>query len=164
MAGVCFVAEYADCTELISETTVEGTVEEVFRFHTGFANIKKIIPPYPYLKILHAPETLKKDDTFTVGLFFLPLIGIYWESKVTEYEENSRLSDKQISTAPFKFWLHEHSFKQDGKDCIITDRVCYKMHFGFFGKIIDSVFFRHSLRFFFSYRSKRLKKIFGSIR
>jgi len=153
------VGEHPDCTLIEYTTTIRARKEDVFQFHIRFENIKKIIPPYPVIRILDAPEILQKDETFSVGLFFLPLIGLFWESRVVEYEENSRFVDKQISIAPFKFWTHEHIFEQDREFCEITDRVLYKHHFGIFGKIFDYLFFRHSMRLFFYYRSIRLKKI-----
>jgi len=118
------------------------------------------MPPYPAVRIIEAPEKLNKDDSFSIGLFILPLIGLYWESRVIEFEENCRFVDKQISVGPFKYWAHEHIFEQDGNMCRIIDKVQYKLHFGLLGKIIDYVFFRHSMRLFFKYREKRLQKIF----
>lgn len=149
-------------TEISYETSVHAGVEEVFDFHINFENIKKIMPPYPVVRILEKPEKLSKDAKFSVGLFLLPLIGIYWESRVVDFVENRRFSDEQISVAPFKYWIHEHEFHQDGEKCRIVDRVRYKMHFGILGKIVDTVFFRHSMRLFFYYRSLRLQRIFGN--
>jgi len=119
------------------------------------------MPPYPVVRILDVPEKLQQGVKFAVGLFFVPLIGIYWESRIVEFEENRRFVDKQVSIAPFKYWTHEHLFEQDEEFCIITDRVRYKLHFGLFGKIVDNLFFRHSMRLFFYYRSIRLKKLFN---
>lgn len=154
--------ETGNFTELHYITRVRAHIGEVFEFHTRFENIKKIMPPYPFVRILEKPDTLGKNKKFSVGLFFVPLIGIYWESRVTEFEENRRFTDEQVSIAPFKSWIHEHEFEEDGEYCVIKDRVRYKMHFGLLGKIFDFLFFRHSMRLFFYYRSLRLQRIFGS--
>jgi ligand-binding SRPBCC domain-containing protein len=158
------VDDMREYTQIEYVTRVHASVESVFDFHIRFDNIKKITPPYPVVRILNKPEKLKKDTSFAVGLFFLPLIGIYWESQVETFEENRRFSDKQISIAPFQYWIHEHEFKREGDLCVIIDRVRYKMHFGLLGKIIDFVLFRHLLRLFFFYRSYRLRRIFPADR
>lgn len=139
---------------------VPAKLEDLFRFHVDFRNVKRIMPPYPAIRILHAPPRLKENETFAVGLFFIPLIGIYWESRVVLFEENRRFSDIQVSPGPFKYWRHDHCFRLEGKECVLTDHIHYKLHFGILGKLFDFLIFRHALRLLFRYRSWRLRLLF----
>jgi ligand-binding SRPBCC domain-containing protein len=60
-------------------------------------------------------------------------------------------------------WHHEHHFEAQGKGVMMTDRVSYKLPFGFFGLIAHEILVRKKLKKIFEYREQCLEKMFGKI-
>jgi ligand-binding SRPBCC domain-containing protein len=57
-------------------------------------------------------------------------------------------------------WHHEHHFEVQGNGVLMTDRVSYKLPFGFLGRIAHFIFVKKQLRQIFEYREKFLEQAY----
>lgn len=91
-----------------------------------------------------------------------PSLGIQtnWVSEITHVDKGSFFVDEQ-RFGPYRMWHHEHHFEVQGNGVLMTDRVSYKLPFGFLGRIAHSLFVRKQLEQIFSFRKECLKRMFG---
>jgi ligand-binding SRPBCC domain-containing protein len=69
--------------------------------------------------------------------------GVYQKltSKITEYDRPHKFSDEMISGA-FKYFKHEHHFKEKNGKTLMTDIFDYGSPLGFLGKLADVLFLK----------------------
>jgi len=58
-------------------------------------------------------------------------------------------------------WHHEHHFEEVDGGVMMTDKVSYKIPFGFLGQIAQSMFVKKQLKGIFEYRVKVLEEKFN---
>lgn len=82
-------------------------------------------------------------------------VGFQWESKITDYVENERFADEQV-TGPYRHWLHRHLFREVAEGVAIADVVEYRMPFGVLGRTAHALMVRRQLRAIFDYRARAM--------
>ena len=90
-----------------------------------------------------------------------PLAGIpiFWISEITHVKTPTFFVDEQ-RIGPFRFWHHQHFFKETTQGTEIQDIVHYTMPYGPFGKVLHASFVRKKLEAIFDFREKTLIQIF----
>ena len=102
-------------------------------------------------------QLLALNDTVT---FRAKHFGV-WQSlsaKVTEFESPNRLVDIQTKGA-FQSLRHQHLFKEDGSQTIMTDILQIAAPFGMLGQIAENLFLGRYMRNFLIRRNQALKEI-----
>ena len=88
-----------------------------------------------------------------------PLLGIKlnWVTEITHVKDNLFFVDEQ-RFGPYTMWHHEHHFEEIEGMIRMTDKVSFKVPFGFFGRLLVPVLVKPQLRKIFNYRFEILEK------
>ena len=91
-----------------------------------------------------------------------PILGIKtnWVTEITHVAEDRFFVDEQ-RFGPYSMWHHEHHFEKKDDGVLMTDRVSYKLPFGFLGRIAHAAFVKNQLKQIFEYRETYLSKVFS---
>lgn len=91
-----------------------------------------------------------------------PMFGIpiQWVTEITHIEPLSYFIDEQ-RFGPYKFWHHEHRFREIAYGVEIEDIIHYLMPFGILGEAVHHLKIRSDIEKIFSYRQQKIKELFG---
>jgi len=91
-----------------------------------------------------------------------PVAGIKlnWMTEITQVEEHKYFIDEQ-RFGPYKFWHHQHHFKEIPGGVEMNDILTYGLPMGFFGNIANSVFVASKLQQIFNFRKQKVIELFG---
>ncbi|KQS91956.1 SRPBCC family protein [Chryseobacterium sp. Leaf394] len=77
-------------------------------------------------------------------------------SKITAMEKPYHFTDIMIK-GTFKCFKHQHIFRQDGKNTVMTDILEFESPFGIFGKLFNYFFLKNYMTKFLIERNKLIK-------
>lgn len=81
-----------------------------------------------------------------------------WISEITHVEAPVYFVDEQ-RLGPFRFWHHQHLFKEVGRNVEMQDLVNYAMPLGPIGEMVHAVSVRKKVEAIFDFRQKALGQI-----
>lgn len=145
---------------LTRSVVLQGDLGSVFEFFKNPRNLELLTPPWLGFRIVSASDDLVREGTrirYRLRLFGIPF---HWESRITEYSEQTVFADEQIS-GPYARWLHHHRFQRVANGVQMTDEVEYQLPFGALGRIVHWLVVRHQLQSIFDYRTKVIATRFG---
>ncbi len=79
-------------------------------------------------------------------------------SKIIEMQKPHQFTDIMLE-GTFKYFKHQHVFKKDGKNTIMTDILEFESPFGVIGKIFNFMFLKNYMESFLSERNQLIKSI-----
>lgn len=85
-----------------------------------------------------------------------------WMAEITHVKEQELFVDEQRS-GPFRFWHHEHHFKEVDNGVEIMDILHYALPFGIIGRAVHQLSVEGKMQAVFQYRQKRLQALFGTV-
>ena len=88
-------------------------------------------------------------------------INLNWMTEITQVEHEKYFIDEQ-RFGPFKFWHHQHHFKEIANGVEMTDILTYGLPLGFIGEIAHELFVANKLKETFNYREKKTIELFGA--
>ncbi|HZL10147.1 MAG TPA: SRPBCC family protein [Prolixibacteraceae bacterium] len=137
------------------------SLDDAWDFFTSPGNLSKITPEYMGFKITSgATAKMYPGQIITYKVSPLPGIKTNWVTEITHVAEGSFFVDEQ-RFGPYRMWHHEHHFEVQGEGVLLTDRVSYKLPFGFIGRIAHFFFVRNQLKQIFLFRTESLEKMHG---
>ena len=91
-----------------------------------------------------------------------PILGIKldWMTEITQVSAEKYFIDEQ-RFGPYKFWHHQHHFKEVAHGTEMDDVLTYGLPFGIFGRMANSLFVANKLTQIFEYRRKKVIELFG---
>lgn len=94
-----------------------------------------------------------------------PVAGIKldWMTEITQVEEFRYFIDEQ-RFGPYKFWHHQHHFKEIAGGVEMNDILTYGLPMGIFGKIANRIFVAGKVQEIFRYREKKVTELFGEFK
>ena len=144
--------------EFRARTRVPRPRAEVFAFFADAGNLQKLTPPWLRFEIL-TPRPIEMGPgaliDYRLHLYFIP---IRWRTRIAVWEPPHRFVDEQLR-GPYRLWLHEHTFEEDGDGTLCDDFVRYAVPFG---ALTNRLMVARDVRKIFAYRERRLKEIFGA--
>ncbi len=144
------------------EQFVPVSLAEAWAFFSSPGNLSKITPEHMGFKITSgAPDKMYAGQIITYKVSPVPGIKTNWTTEITHVSEGRYFIDEQ-RFGPYRMWHHEHHFEEREDGVMMTDRVSYKLPFGFLGRIAHFIFVKKQLEQIFSFREKQLEKLFGS--
>ncbi|WP_462281321.1 SRPBCC family protein [Salinivirga cyanobacteriivorans] len=84
-----------------------------------------------------------------------------WITEITHVREKEYFVDEQ-RFGPYKMWHHEHRIAPHENGILMTDKISYKLPFGFLGKIAHPLIVKKQLTKIFQYREQVLNEMFNS--
>ena len=142
--------------------TLNVPLNKAWEFFSAPENLQKITPDHMGFNI--TSEVNKKAYagqiiTYKVGI--LPGIKQNWVTEIIQVKDYHFFIDEQ-RFGPYKMWHHEHWFEdiQNGKT-LMSDKISYKIPFGFLGSIAQKIFIKKQLKSIFEHRYVTLEKLFN---
>ena len=137
------------------------SLSEAWGFFSSPKNLEKITPSHMGFKITSGePGKMYTGQIISYIVSPLPGIKTNWVTEITHVEENKFFIDEQ-RFGPYSMWHHEHRFEEEEGEILMTDKVSYKIPFGFLGHIAQSLFVKKQLKGIFEHRVKVLEEKFG---
>ncbi|MCU7494155.1 MAG: SRPBCC family protein [Ignavibacteria bacterium] len=134
---------------------------ECWKFFSDPGNLQKITPPEMDFKIISdLPERMYPGQIIIYRIKVFPAVYVTWITEITHVTDYDFFVDEQ-RFGPYKFWHHEHTFKELGAEIEMTDLVHYAIPFGLIGRILNAVIIKRRLNKIFSFRSMFLKDHFS---
>lgn len=131
--------------------------EEAWAFFSDPANLSLITPPSLGFRVTSPlPEKMYPGMIVTYTLTPLPPLRISWVTEITHMEEPHYFVDEQ-RFGPYRFWHHQHLFRETAGGVEMTDIVTYALPFGIFGEVAAGLVVAR-LRKIFDFRQDFLKK------
>tara|TARA_B100002003_G_C14131523_1_gene544202 strand:- start:54 stop:839 length:786 start_codon:yes stop_codon:yes gene_type:complete len=144
--------------ELITEHWLPLPIDKVFSFFKEPKNLEKITPHYLHFKVLNQSSMEILEETKINYCLRLHGIPIWWQSKIIDWQPNSKFSDTQIH-GPYKYWHHRYEFHKKDEGTLMRDHIQYKVPFGILGDSLGGHWIRKDLENIFSYRRKKIQEI-----
>lgn len=88
-------------------------------------------------------------------------VRIKWVTEITHVKSLEYFVDEQ-RIGPYKFWHHEHRFRELSGGTKILDKVHYLLPYGVVGKAINQIKIKNELHAIFAYRQTKITEIFGN--
>ena len=137
------------------------TMAEAWDFFSSPKNLEKITPPHMGFRITSGePGKMYPGQIISYKVAALPGIKTNWVTEITHVEDKKFFVDEQ-RFGPYSMWHHEHHFEEKEEGIFMTDKISYKIPFGFLGHVAQMVFVRKQLKTIFEYRRRALEEKFG---
>jgi ligand-binding SRPBCC domain-containing protein len=136
------------------------SVAEAWAFFSDPRNLARITPESMNFRITcELPATMYPGLIITYKVS--PILGIplSWVTEITQVKEKEYFIDNQL-TGPYKFWNHQHFFKEIPGGVEMTDILHYAAPFGPLGRISEVFFIRKKVREIFEYRETAMRQLF----
>lgn len=137
------------------------SLTEAWDFFSSPGNLSKITPEHMGFQITSGvPPKMYPGQIITYKV--APFLGFKtnWVTEITHVAEGRFFVDEQ-RLGPYRMWHHEHHFEVKDDGVLMTDRVSYKLPFGFLGRIAHAIFVKNQLKQIFEYRETYLSKLFN---
>ncbi len=129
---------------------------EIFPFFADARNLQKLTPSNVQFKILTEGEIEMKEGTLIDYRIKIRGIPIRWRTEITAWEPPDRFADVQLK-GPYRQWIHEHVFVDEGPTTLVQDRVRYKV---LGGGLIHWLAVKRDVVKIFTYRDEMMAKLF----
>ncbi len=146
--------------QMTQETRIAAPLEEVFAFFSRAENLERLTPANVGFTIDSPLPILMGTDAridYTIRLGKIPM---HWQTQIESWQPGRSFVDVQLS-GPYRSWWHEHSFRQDGSETVMCDRVYYAPPLGVLGALAHRIFIASMLQQIFGYRSHAIAMAFA---
>lgn len=147
---------------LIKTIRIPIPINEAWEFFSSPANLKLITPQYMGFDITseNAHKKMYRGMIITYKVKPVLNIPVEWVTEITQVDEPFYFVDNQKS-GPYKFWHHQHLFKETKNGTEMTDIVNYAAPFGFVGKIAENLFIKKKVEEIFNFRNEKMNYLFN---
>ena len=136
-------------------------LSEAWGFFSSPENLTKITPAHMGFEITSGePGRMYAGQIISYKVAPVPWMKTNWVTEITHVDEGKFFVDEQ-RFGPYSMWHHEHHFAENRNGVLMTDKVTYKIPFGFLGTIAQHLFVKRQLKGIFEYRVKVLDEMFG---
>ena len=137
------------------------SLPEAWRFFSDPRNLPRITPPSLGLEVTSdLPGEMYPGMIITYRVRPVPWVPVGWVTEITHVREPSRFVDEQ-RCGPYRFWHHEHHFREVEGGVEMVDIVHYALPFGKIGKVCGGPLVRRRLEQIFAFRRRFLVREFG---
>ena len=135
---------------------VPQPIDKVFPFVSDFQNLERITPKWLGFRNVVLPQEMQ-EGARTEHKLKIRGLPMTWVSEITEWDPPYGFVDEQ-KKGPYRFWRHEHRFREEKDGTVCEDTVKYAVPGG---ALVNRFFIAPDLKKIFDYRQERLKKIFA---
>lgn len=139
------------------------TLKESWNFFSSPKNLQLLTPAYLGFQMLFADisETTYAGQIIGYKIFPLgPFLPLTWITEITQLKELDYFIDEQ-RFGPYRFWHHEHRFKEINNGTEIIDIIYYELPLGPIGKLLHTLKVKKDLEKIFTYRREKLESLYG---
>lgn len=139
------------------------TMAESWEFFSNPNNLPLITPPSLNLNITsELPDEMYTGMIITYTVAPILNIPMTWVTEITHVDEPNFFVDEQ-RFGPYKFWHHQHRFKEIQGGVEATDLVHYALPLDPLSRIAKDLIVTKQLNEIFEFRSEYLERRFGKI-
>ena len=136
------------------------SLEQSWCFFSDPGNLVKITPPDMDFRITSPPQNgVYAGQIITYTVRPLLRVSVSWTSEITHVEQPNFFVDEQ-RFGPYRFWHHQHRFREVAGGVEMHDLVHYLLHHDQLAGLVNRLIVAPRLRRIFDYRSKVLKELF----
>jgi ligand-binding SRPBCC domain-containing protein len=136
------------------------TVEAAWKFFSTPANLTKITPPNMDFRITSPPQSeIYAGQIITYNIRPLFNVSVSWTTEITHVEKPGFFVDEQ-RFGPYRFWHHQHRFREVEGGVEVHDLVNYLLHHDQLASLINSLIVAPRLKRIFDFRAAALTKLF----
>lgn len=138
-------------------------IKEAWKFFSNPNNLSVITPEWLNFKITSKlPNKMYPRMIITYKVHPLLRIPINWVTEITHIQEPFYFVDEQ-RFGPYKFWHHQHQFKETENGVEVTDIVNYSLPFDPLSRPINSLLVKRKVKEIFKFREKKLNELFSDV-
>jgi ligand-binding SRPBCC domain-containing protein len=139
------------------------SIVDAWSFFSDTNNLTKITPASLGLEISSAPDgQMYAGMIITHRVKPLLSIPINWVTEITHVDKPRLFIDEQ-RFGPYRFWHHQHHFREINGGVEIRDIVHYSPFVGPIGTLVNALIVRGQLKQIFDYRRSVLEEKFGKL-
>jgi ligand-binding SRPBCC domain-containing protein len=140
---------------------IDTSLAEAWSFFSRPGNLASITPPWLGFRVTSPPQEVMYAGsiiTYTVN----PLLGlpVNWVTEITHCAGPDFFVDEQ-RIGPYRFWHHQHHFREVQGGVEVQDLVHYQLPFGVFGSVASG-YVRGKLEEIFEFRRQAVQTLFKS--
>lgn len=138
------------------------SLEEAWDFFSDASKLAEITPPWMNFQVTgELPDKMYPGMIATYRL--QPMLGVklQWVTEITHVKEHELFVDEQ-RFGPYRFWHHQHLFKEIDGGVKMQDIVHYALPFSLLGRAVHMISIEKKLQHIFSYRRQKLNERFAS--
>lgn len=149
--------------QILQTQSLPISLPEAWQFFSDPSNLRQITPPHMQFEVTAAPAA-KMYPGMIIAYRITPILGIRqtWITEITHVVEPYLFVDEQ-RFGPYRFWHHEHWFREIAGGVEIQDLVHYAMPFGWLGRLAAARLVQKELQKIFDFRRGVLVEKFGSM-
>ena len=133
-------------------------LETAWAFFSDPRNLPKITPPWLGFSVVSSlPERMHAGMIAKYTVRPLPLMTVTWITEITHVDEPFFFVDEQ-RFGPYRFWHHQHHFREVPGGIEMRDHVNYILPFGTAGNLANH-FVARRLQKIFDFRRDTLERI-----
>jgi ligand-binding SRPBCC domain-containing protein len=137
------------------------SLPEAWSFFSDPRNLPRITPPSLGLEVTSdLPGVMYPGMIITYRVRPIQWISVGWVTEITHVREPVLFVDEQ-RFGPYRFWHHEHHFREVEGGVEMEDIVHYALPFGTIGRVFGGPLVRRRLEQIFSFRRRFLGREFG---
>lgn len=141
--------------------TLPISLDEAWLFFSSPKNLNELTPEDMSFQILSgAEEKAYAGQIITYRIRPVMDIPMNWVTEITHCIERRYFIDVQ-RFGPYKFWHHQHHFKEIEGGVAMTDILHYALPFGWIGQLAGWLFIHRKVRNIFEYRTQKLNSLFA---
>lgn len=142
------------------KSIINTNIDTAWDFFSDPKNLNTLTPPDMMFKIISgADRKMYPGQIIIYKVSPFPLITTNWVTEISHVLNKKMFIDEQ-RFGPYKFWHHQHIFKQTDLGVQTEDIVHYKLPFGIIGSFANNILIKKRLQEIFDYRQKILTEIF----
>lgn len=131
-------------------------------FFSSPRNLESITPAFLNVRITsNLPEDIYSGLIITYRIAAVAGIPMTWVTEIKHVQPPYRFVDGQ-RIGPFRFWYHEHRFRETDRGIEMEDTVYYAMPLGWIGRLVHALFIRSRLETIFDFRRDYLSRLWRS--
>ena len=141
---------------LRSRVRLFGSLDEVFAFFSDARNLERLTPALLKFQILTPGPIEMGEGTLIDYKLKVHHVPIRWRTRISSWEPPNRFEDIQ-ERGPYKQWIHEHRFLDEGNTTLMQDTVRYRV---LGGALIHGLVVKRDVLKIFRYREEVFKEFF----
>lgn len=149
--------------QLKTEQKLHISIEKAWKFFANPDNLSLITPEWLNFEVRsNLPDKMYAGMIINYKVHPVMGIPINWITEITHVNEPFYFVDEQ-RYGPYKFWHHQHHFRETESGVEITDIVNYALPLDPFSRPINFFLVQNRVREIFRFREKKLGVLFPPI-
>ena len=144
--------------EFQTELWLPVSPAHLFSFFGDAANLDAITPPWLHFRMETQKAIVIREGTLIDYRLRIHGLPLRWRTRIAAWQPPHRFVDEQIR-GPYRQWIHEHTFEQQGGGTLARDNVQYALPLD---SLLHRWFVRPDIENIFKFRAEKLRQHFAA--